>query len=106
MSKIDDFLSLILQIVERPGMYGVNELDDLYFIMLGYMYSDIQEMSEISDLLEKFRLFINEHFESNEGHDWHKLVKLYSGSDIHSIELFGRLFNQYLRSIHLSMPDS
>lgn len=46
MNKVDRFLTLIFHVVEKPGIYGVNEVDDLYFIMFGYQYADLQSMED------------------------------------------------------------
>lgn len=105
MNKVNRFLTLIFHVVERPGIYGVNEVDDLYFIMFGYQYADLQSMEDISNLLSGFRRYVNEHFELKGDHDWPRLIKLYSASDRHSIELFGLLFRKYLDSINISIPD-
>lgn len=99
-NKVEKFLQFVYHIVERPGMYGVNEIDDLYFITLGYQYSDLEGTSDISELLDGFRDFLNKRYKTNDNHDWPKLIKLYSGSDRHSIELFGRLLGEYLRKIN------
>ena len=102
--KVDDFLNLVSYIIRKPGMFNVNELDDLYFIMLGYRCGNTLCGEEIAELLNEFSHFVSQHFEFERDHEWIGLIKLYGGSDKNCIALFENLFSQYLTSIGSEWP--
>jgi len=103
--KMNDFLNLVSYIIRKPGMFNVNELDDLYFIMLGYRLGNTLFGEELASLLNDFSHFVSQHYELERDHEWVGLIKLYGGSDTNCIALFERLFSQYLASIGTEWPS-
>jgi hypothetical protein len=101
---IDTFLELLHSITERPPMYGVNNVEDIHFIIMGYQFAlyDNPEKEKFNNFLSQFREFINKDFETGVDYDWVRLIRFHSGGDKHSIELFSSLLNKYLTSPHLA----
>lgn len=93
----------IKNILDKPGLYQVNKVEDLYFILLGYelkMHENKRESIEkekYSNFKTNFRKFVNKKCDSKKDHDTVSLIRLYSGgSDKHSLELFKQWFLEYL----------
>lgn len=85
--KIDFF---VLPIIERPAMYCVNNVEDLWLIIFGYTMG-IQD-NESNNFMSEFRVFVNKYFKSKDDVDWSRLIRFHSSSDKHSIELFSEIF--------------
>jgi hypothetical protein len=99
MKEIKKYVDFIKAIVERPAMYQVNRVEDIWLISFGYQHALGElDIKEIGNFLSDFRDYVNKDFQSNQNHSWERLIKLYSGSDKHSIELFGQLFFNYIKS--------
>jgi hypothetical protein len=88
------FIDLIRSILKRPGMYQVNKVEDLYYIILGYSFSQTGNL--ITDALSKFRRYVNAEFESKDDIDWCRLIRFSSSSDSHSLKLFGQIFEDFV----------
>lgn len=104
---IDTFLELLFSIIERPAMYGVNNVEDINFIIKGYQFAlyDNPEKEKFNNFLSQFREFINKDFETGADYDWARLMRFHSGGDSHSIEIFSRLLNKYLTSSNLGAKN-
>lgn len=88
------FIEVIRSILKRPGMYQVNKVEDLYYIILGYSISETGNL--INDILFKFRQHVNIEFESNNDIDWCRLVRFNSSNDSHSLKLFEQIFEDFV----------
>ena len=89
---------LITAITKRPAMYGVNKVEDIELIILGYTACSAVAQDNVSDFNTAFRNYVNTHFEMTGDYAWPRLIRFHSGSDSHSIELFSKLFFKYLIS--------
>ncbi len=97
MNSKDQIIDLIRMVLKRPAMFQVNRVEDLWLILFGYQHALTFESNvEINELLVDFTKFINLCFESTTEYNWDKLIRLHSGSDSHSIQLFEQLFEQFL----------
>jgi len=100
---IDEFYKLISSIVNRPAMFGVQDIEGLSLMIFGMSISS-GELSEIAtDFNSKFRIFLNKKYKDDFksktlDFDWPRLVRLYSASNQHSLALFGSLFNEFFES--------
>lgn len=97
---LERLFELIQATVKRPAMYCVSKVEDIALIIFGYTWALTKdETSAIADFRENFRDFVNEHFAedftSKKDHDWARLIRFYSAGDMHSVELFGQLFEQF-----------
>ena len=82
-------------------MYGVSNVEGINLFILGYTCGCRGNDCEIINSFSlEFRSFVNaEHaddFVAQTDFDWPRLVRLYSGGDMHSIELFGRWFDAFV----------
>lgn len=85
--KIDTFIT---EILDRPAMYCVNNVEDLNLIIWGYLMG--LQSKEDNNFMVYFRELTNKHFKSKKDTDWSRLIRFYSASDKHSIELFSQIF--------------
>lgn len=96
---LDKLFKLILSITERPAMYQVSKVEDIYLVIFGYLTGC--QSDSLNDFHENFRAFVNKHFAedftSKSDYDWPRLIRFYSAGDKHSVELFGQLFNEYVK---------
>ncbi len=96
------FIDLMSHVTERPAMYQVNRVEDIYLMTLGYKLALTGDEVEVfSDFLVSFGVFVNERFDSKEDVDWVRLIRFYSASDSHSINLFNKIFLDFLEDLPL-----
>ena len=95
---IEKFTEFISNILNKPGMYLVSKVEDLQFIIFGYLAALQINMNgdELADFMYGFRRFVVTSCESKEDFDWSRLIRFYSSGDSGSLELFSKLFRQYL----------
>ncbi len=78
-------------------MFQVNRVEDLSLLLFGYQHCLlVNSESDTADILGEFKKYCNIYFNSTEDHSWEKLIRLYSGSDSHSIKLFSQVFDDFL----------
>lgn len=94
--KFEGFIKFIISVLKRPAMYCVNNVEDIYLISFGYT-SALQD-DNTADFMNDFRQYVNKDFEMNGNHDWSRIIRFHSGSDRQSIELFSKLFFDYLEN--------
>lgn len=89
------FFETILQYIKRPGMYGIQNVED---IRLLFMHEEIfHRVSEVGEFNSQFNKYISRELGPGlDNFDWSKIIRLHSGSDFHSIQLFEQVFIQYL----------
>lgn len=85
--------------------YGVSDVTDIYLIIFGFINGVTKsELNSVFQFTSNFRDFVNKEFagdfSSSTDHDWPRLIRFYSGSDKHSIELFELLFERFI-----NLPD-
>ena len=106
---MEEWYVTIGHLLKRPAMYGLNKVEDIKLLFLGVRLFCFNNSLLSNEFETGFNVFVNAFFtkEHNfkEPHDWSKLIRLYSGSDKHSLELFGRFFYEYLESIGISHSD-
>ena len=92
------FIDFIQSIINRPGMFLVSKVEDLYFVILGFKsgFWIYNNNDAIEKLIYDFRQFVNKEFNSNGDHDWPKLIRFYSNGDKNSLDLFAKVFEEFL----------
>ncbi|OGU76121.1 MAG: hypothetical protein A2W11_01835 [Ignavibacteria bacterium RBG_16_35_7] len=99
MKNKQDFISFISLLSSKHGMFMINNVEELSIAFIGYSFALNEEERKAFDLfMGDFTVYINSDFKSKEKFSWQKLIRLYSGSDKHSLELFETLFTKYLQS--------
>jgi len=94
----EKLIELITAITKRPAMYGVNKVEDIDLIILGYITCSAVVQGNALDFNTEFRNYVNKDFEMKGDHAWPRLIRFHSANDSHSIELFSKLFFKYLIS--------
>lgn len=97
-NNIDEFIEFLHGLIKRPGMFFINKVEDYNLIITGYLYGTTEENSQIvAEFVGKFNQYVNKEIGAKkEQFEWFKLIRLYSGSDAHSIVLFSELFERFL----------
>jgi hypothetical protein len=86
---------------KRPAMFNVNSVEELHLYFLGYRHG----MHYEGDFFSDFEEFINKkHGFNTEIISWHKLARLRSGSDLHSLELFRFWFMDFCEQKGIALP--
>jgi len=94
MIVVNEFLNKLKIVLERPGMYGVQKVEDISIIFFSEIF--FNRNREIEEWGNRFSHFvIMEINTSLKNFDWCKVIRLYSGSDAHSLELFKELCSKF-----------
>lgn len=92
--KNKEFIEFVRGIVSKPGMYQVNNVEDLHLVLFGYSIGS--KNKDIYDFLDDFRDFINKEYKSKDNIDWPRLIRFHGGSDYTTIQLFADNFEKYV----------
>jgi hypothetical protein len=97
MKRSSPFVQLLDSIWYRPAMYGVNNVSDLYLFVSGYVVAlEGEAKNDALKVMQGFREHVHKRTDSPIDSDWGSTIHYFSGSDIHSLELFGQLLAEYL----------
>ena len=97
MITVKEFLDKLKVVLDRPGMYGIQKVEDINVIFFSETY--FNRNKEIEEWSSKFsRFVIDETNNALDNFDWCKVIRLYSGSDAHSLELFKELSTRFSES--------
>lgn len=95
MISRNNFYKKLIIILERPGMYSIQKVEDIYLLFFAEIY--FNDNSEIEEWSSKFREFVKSNINNAlENFGWHQIIRLYSGSDAHSIKLFSEMFANFI----------
>lgn len=103
-NKFQDYIEFIVSILKRPGMYCVSNVEDIYLISFGYL-SGLKD-DYTAEFMSDFREYVNKDFEMDENYDWVRVIRFHSGGDKNSIELFSKLFFNFLKSKGVNINDN
>ncbi len=94
---VQKFLTQLIAVLDRPGMFSIQRVEDIYTIFLSeILFHKNEELEKWSADFSNFvKMDINENF--NNFH-WARLIRLYSGSDAHSLELFRELCLRFMNT--------
>ncbi|MCB9059861.1 MAG: hypothetical protein H6627_14945 [Calditrichae bacterium] len=85
-----NFFQRLNDILTRPAMYGIQKVEDIKIIFFSEIF--FNQNKEIEIWSNKFSHFVIEEINNHlHNFDWCKVIRLYSGSDAHSLELFKEL---------------
>lgn len=92
---ITEFIEKIKMVLDKPGMFRVESVDDISLFVTWEIH--MRGNKEVSDFFAEFTRYIeNEQFKSLHDFGWNKIIRLYSGSNSHSLILFGQYLNDFL----------
>ncbi|MEC3906136.1 hypothetical protein VOI54_03845 [Tamlana sp. 2201CG12-4] len=87
-------LEAISIIINKPGMFAINKVEDFYFFFLGYTFKD-EHLSGIMN--QEFSKYVKEKLKfKDDNAKWYRIIRYYSTNDVHSVELFLNLFSNFL----------
>jgi hypothetical protein len=94
MLTVKEFLDKLKIVLDRPGMYSIQKVEDVSTIFFSEIF--FNRNKEIEEWSSKFsRFVISDTNNALDNFDWCKIIRLYSGSDAHSLELFRELCNKF-----------
>ena len=91
------------QMEQRPGMYGCENVDDIFKFTIGYSIAlsehnlehadtDAEKFSSFTDFVLAYYKLPSSH------HNWSGIIKYYSGSSSReSFDNFFKLFNEFIK---------
>lgn len=89
-----DFLDKLNIILDRPGMFGIQKVEDVDIVFFSEIF--LNSNKSIEEWSSKFREFVIKEVDNNlKNFGWSKVIRLYSGSDAHSLELFKDLYTRF-----------
>lgn len=90
------FLEILQSIVARPGMYKIQKVEDFeIFIYAAVLITKDETIAK--RWMSGFNEFVIAQVDpSLTQFEWSKIIRLYAGSDTHSISLFRDLFSDYV----------
>lgn len=95
-----NFYSIVAHISEKPGVYGINKVEDIAFLIRGmWLIAEGHQIDIVSKFTREFRNFVNHEYSDyfrKGDYDWERLIRLYAFSDKNTLERFSELFNSYL----------
>lgn len=92
-----DFISFINSILERPGMFLVNNVENLALVILGYKVACKDTyVGVLNNFMDDFKKYVNERSDFKEEVDWVRLIRFYGVGDKNTLDLFKRNFNDFL----------
>ena len=92
--KLKPLFKMLDYVNDRPGMFRVENVKDLSFLILGYSMSAIED----KDLayFENFSEFVQNKFQITNGQNWCQIIEFYSSSNLNSLELFRNCLNEFI----------
>ena len=88
------FIGALMVLLDKPGMYRIQKVEDIYhYINAEIYFNGNREVEAWNGQFSEF--VVVKMNKSLIDFDWSKVIRLYSGSDMHSIELFKQLLLEY-----------
>lgn len=92
--NFNHFIKLIDAVCKHPAVYSINRVEEIDILINGYLFGT-GDKETISDFMSKFNSFVVQKFDIGTGYNWVKLIRLNTGGDLHTIELFDILYNEF-----------
>lgn len=98
MQKTDSLVQFINMIVKSPGLFLVNNIEDLGLAVFGFVEGAriCSDVTDLNEFMQNFRRFTNEYFETEADYDWAGLIRFHCSGDKGSLELFKQIFDKYV----------
>jgi len=93
--SLSETLKKIYTILDKPGMFAIESVDDISLIITWEIHMNGNE--EVSAFFAEFTKYLEK--DSNEflhGFSWCKIIRLYSGSNSHSLQLFRKHLDAFI----------
>jgi hypothetical protein len=110
MKTLEEFFEKIKFLNKKPAFFSVYKVEDIHLIIEGYIYAlagPEAKPKKIVSFTKDFRKFVNNHFETTDkDFVWEVLIRINSNSDKESLNLFDRLFTEYLQITDLKTLET
>lgn len=94
MKNVDEFMDKLEQLLKRPQMFKIERIEDLEIVFITEIHLNNNIL--ISDWLIEFNHFVISELNHNLSEfNWCQIIRLYSGSNKHSLELFIDLYHKF-----------
>jgi hypothetical protein len=105
--EVEKFNKFILVATRMPGLFLINKIEDIFFVCIGYINA-LQDTDEFDVIFKhiniEYRAFMNKRIKVGYDCDWHRLIRLMSSSDKHSLEIFESSYTAFLKSKKMKVP--
>jgi len=96
---LKNFIKLINVITDRPGMYMVNNVEDLALVIWGYKCAcNAGDRELLENLMDDFKKNVNQRFETKEEIEWVRLFRFHGFGDGNTLSLFKLAFTEFIVS--------
>ena len=86
---LKDFIKLINAITDRPGMYMVNNVENLALVIWGYKCAcNSSDRDLLEKFMEDFKKSVNQRFETEDAIEWVRLIRFHGFGGWEYIEPF------------------
>jgi hypothetical protein len=96
LRKLIEFIKIVSN---KPGMFLVNNIEDLSLTVFGYRFAcahHASNLESIDEFLDSFKLFINVHYKTGENLDWARLIRFHCVNDFTTLQFFDKKFNEFV----------
>jgi len=94
---MNELYVFLIKVLDKPGLFQVNRVEDINYIVLGYSNALIRLKNDMS--IDEFFGGFNEYFsqkcELDSTINWCRAIRFYSGSDSHSLNIFKENLIEY-----------
>lgn len=92
------FFEFVKAVSRRPGMFLVNNVEDIGLVILGYKQAcsfHSERYSCIDEIMHDFQKIINDHFNTTEDLAWVSLIRFHCVSNAATLDFFNLKFNEF-----------
>ncbi len=103
--NISKFLNFVNVISNKPGMFLINNVEDISLMIYGYKMacSDYSVVfDEIDNFLRQFKGFINSHYNTKDDIDWARLIRFYCVNDSTTLDFFKYKFSEFVAQVDIN----
>ena len=95
VSKIEN-IALILYSLKRPTLFSIQKVEDFYIFFNGYIAA--KDDLIVADFLNNFSDFEKDKYSEHDlkNYDCHKIIRLHSANDSHSLELLNLWVSEFI----------
>jgi hypothetical protein len=97
---MEEFIKYVNLLCEKPGMFKINKVEDIYYMISGYVFAlESLKAEKLNELMKGFNKFLDDNDEPM-GVNWEVNIHIHSGgNDQYSLKLFKMKFEMYIDSI-------
>jgi hypothetical protein len=96
---LKDFIKLIKAITDRPGMYMINNVEDLALVIWGYKCAcNSSDRELLESFMDDFKKSVNKRFETKDAIEWVRLIRFHGFGDGNTLNLFKSVFDEFIVS--------